>query len=362
MIPVTKTFLPEIDVYIRYLQDIWHSGQMTNNGMLTKQLEGRLLKKLEVPYLQLVGNGTLALQLAIKALDLEGEVITTPYSYVATTNSILWEGLTPIFVDINPNSFCIEPDLIEEAITEKTSAILATHVYGYSCDVARIQQIAEKHNLKVIYDAAHAFGVRLNGNSILNYGDCSTLSFHATKLFHTGEGGAIVSKNPDIAERLFLMSKFGHMGEDNYIDLGINAKMSELHASMGLAVLPHIESIITARRKCSEWYDECLEGLNIRRPKVADGLEYNYAYYPVVFDSHETMMAVRAALLCKDIFARRYFYPSLNTLNFLPNGKNKSCPVSEGIAMRVLSLPLFVGQTYECVVEISEILRQVLKK
>nr|BFD66485.1 DegT/DnrJ/EryC1/StrS family aminotransferase [Bdellovibrio sp. HAGR004] len=362
MIPVTKTFLPEIDVYVRYLQDIWHSGQLTNNGAMTKELEERLLKKLGVPHLQLVGNGTLALQVAIKALSLEGEVITTPYSYVATTNSILWEGLTPIFVDINPNSFCIDPNLIEEAITEKTSAILATHVYGYPCDVERIQQIAEKYNLKVIYDAAHAFGVRLNGNSILNYGDCSTLSFHATKLFHTGEGGAIVSQNPDIAERLFLMSKFGHIGEDNYIDLGINAKISELHASMGLSVLPHVDAIIASRRACSEWYDECLEGLNIQRPKASEGLEYNYAYYPVVFESNDAMMAVRAALQSKDIFARRYFYPSLNTLNFLLNGKSKSCPVSEGIAMRVLSLPLFVGLTYECVVEISEILRRVLKK
>ncbi|WP_191832907.1 DegT/DnrJ/EryC1/StrS family aminotransferase [Pseudomonas fluorescens] len=341
MIPVTRTFLPDLDAYTKYLEGIWGSGQLTNNGPLVKRLSTELSDHLDVPDLQLVANGTLALQLAIKALGLQGEIITTPYSYVATTNSILWEGCTPVFVDVDSESFCIDPDLIEAAITEKTSAILATHVYGYPCDVVRIQQIAERRGLKVIYDAAHAFGVRLHDDSLLNYGDCSTLSFHATKLFHTGEGGGVVFGDAEVAQRAFLMSKFGHLGEDDYIDLGINTKMSELHAAMGLSMLPHVSEIIEARRQCSAWYDEYLAGTGLQRPKVVDGLQYNYAYYPVVFDTHEAMLATRVALQEIEVFPRRYFHPSLNTLPFLDKSLQRSCPVSESLAQRVLSLPLY---------------------
>lgn len=341
MIPVTRTYLPDLDAYTRYLQDIWHTGQLTNHGPLAKQLSVQLSEKLDVAHLQLVANGTLALQVAITALGLQGEIITTPYSYVATTNAILWEGCTPVFVDIDPESFCINPDLIEAAITDKTSAILATHVYGYPCDVVRIQQIADRHNIKVIYDAAHAFGVRLHGESLLNHGDCSTLSFHATKLFHTGEGGAIVCRDEELTQRIFLMSKFGHLGEDDYIELGINTKMSELHAAMGLAVLPKVSEIIAARRQCSAWYDEFLADTKLQRPKVIDGLEYNYAYYPVVFDTHEMMLAVRQALQEREVFPRRYFHPSLNTLPFLSESLRRSCPISESLSQRVLSLPLY---------------------
>lgn len=341
MIPVTKTFLPEFGDFANQLQVAWETAVLTNNGPLVKKLSTALSQTLGVGNIQLVGNGTLALQLTIKALDLQGEIITTPYSYVATTNAILWEGCTPVFVDIDPETFCISPDLIEAAITEHTTAILATHVYGYPCDVERIQQIADRHGLKVIYDAAHAFGVRLNGQSLLNHGDCSILSFHATKLFHTVEGGAVVCKDTATAKRVFLMSKFGHLGEDEYLDIGINAKMSELHAAMGLAVLPSVPEIVAARRECSLRYDELLEGLKLKRPKTIDGLEYNYAYYPVIFPSHEQMMVLRAALHTQDIFPRRYFYPSLNTLPFLPESLRRPCPVSESIAQRVLALPLY---------------------
>lgn len=341
MIPVTKTYLPDYGDFAALVQRVWDTSVLTNNGPLVKQLSAALTESLGVENIQLLGNGTLALQLAIKALDLRGEIITTPYSYVATTNAILWEGCTPVFVDIDPDTFCISPDLIEAAITDRTTAILATHVYGYPCDVESIQQVADRHGLKVIYDAAHAFGVRLNGQSLLSHGDCSTLSLHATKLFHTAEGGAVVCKDEETAKRLFLMSKFGHIGEDEYLDIGINAKMSELHAAMGLAILPSLQEIIDARRERSLWYDELLEDLKLKRPKTIAGLEYNYAYYPVIFSSHEQMMLVRAALQAQDIFPRRYFYPSLNTLPFLPESLRRPCPVSESIAQRVLALPLY---------------------
>jgi dTDP-4-amino-4,6-dideoxygalactose transaminase len=360
MIPVTKTALPDYEVYTSYLQEIWRTGQLTNNGALVKQLAENLSGVLGTPHLQIVANGTLALQVAIKALELQGEIITTPYSYVATTNAILWEGCEPVFVDVDPDSFCIDPDLIEAAITEKTTAILATHVYGYPCDVDRIQQIADRHNLKVIYDAAHAFGVRLNGESLLSHGDCSTLSFHATKLFHTGEGGAIVCSDADVAQCAFLMSKFGHLGEDDYFGLGINAKLSELHAAMGLAVLPNVPEIIAARRQCSAWYDEILANAKLKRPKRINGLEYNYAYYPVVFDTQEAMLAAQHALQERGVFPRRYFYPSLNTLPFLAEPLRRPCPVSESLAQRVLSLPLYTTLGQQDVAMISACIEKSL--
>lgn len=354
MITVTKTTLPSLDDYAHFLEIIWKTGQITNNGTLCRDLTARLKSYLDLPHINLVSNGTLALQLAIKALALKGEIITTPYSYVATTNAILWEGCDPIFVDIDPNTFCIDPHLIEGSITEKTTAILATHVYGYPCDVQKIQTIADRHGLKVIYDAAHAFGVKFNGQSILEHGDCSTLSFHATKLFHTGEGGAVISRDEKIDQRIFLLSKFGHVGEDNYIDIGINAKLSELHAAMGLAVLPKVEEIIATRKQRSTWYDEYLLGAGLQRPVQVGGLEYNYAYYPVLFRSHRAMITAREALQSKEVFPRRYFYPSLNTLPFLHDALRRSCPVSETLAMRVLCLPMYSELTRETIEMISK--------
>lgn len=343
MINVTKTYLPPIEDYKTYIEQIWQSGQITNNGPLDRELTKQLKEYLGVANLEYIANGTLSLQLAIKALGLKGEIITTPYSYVATTNAILWEGCKPVFVDIDERTFCIDPEKIEEAITEQTSAVLATHVYGYPCDVERIERIAKKHNLKVVYDAAHAFGVKLNGKSLVNHGDISTLSFHATKIFHTAEGGAIVCKDEEISKKIFLMKKFGHIGEDEYLDIGINAKNSEFHAAMGLCVLPKVESIINERKLLSDRYDELLAACDIRKLSAVDGLERNYAYYPVVFESNEQMMMVRNALLAQDIVPRRYFYPSLNTLPFLNDEQKASCPISESISSRVLCLPLFVG-------------------
>jgi dTDP-4-amino-4,6-dideoxygalactose transaminase len=353
--------MPSLEIYTSYLKEIWQGGYLTNNGPLCRQLTNDIASLLDVSNLELVSNGTLALQLAIKALGIKGEIITTPYSYVATTNSILWEGCEPVFVDIEPQTFCINPDLIESAITGKTSAILSTHVYGYPCDVLRIQHIADKHKIKVIYDAAHAFGVRLAGKSILQHGDCSTLSFHATKLFHTAEGGAVVCKDAEIAKRVFLMKKFGHVGEDDYLDIGINAKMSELHAAMGLCVLPKVHDIIAYRKECSDWYDEQLDGILLQRPIYPVGIEYNYAYYPVIFSTHEAMMRVRQALLDNGIGPRRYFCPSLNTLPFLNPELKRTCPVSESISSRVLCLPLYVGLSKAEVEIICDIIRRNLQ-
>jgi len=343
MIPVTKTYLPPIDEYAGYLKAIWQNGWITNNGFLSRELADKLCRYLGVPHLELVANGTLALQLAIKALGLEGEIITTPYSYVATTNSILWEGCEPVFVDIESQTFCINPDLIEASVTEKTSAILATHIYGYPCHTEKIQRIADKYNLKVIYDAAHAFGVKFNGQSLARHGDISVLSFHATKPFHSAEGGAVVCKDENLARQVGLMKKYGHIAEEDYHTIGINAKISELHAAMGLCILPRVNDIITARKDCSSWYDEQLEGCPLRRPVAPDDLEYNYAYYPVIFSSHNVMMRVRQVLLDNGISPRRYFHPSLNTLPFLKLELKRGCPVSEHVSSCVLCLPVYVG-------------------
>lgn len=358
MITVTRTFMPSLEDYITHLQRIWKSGQLTNNGELVIELAEKLEAFLGVRNLELVSNGTLALQLAIKALDIRGEVITTPYSYVATATSIIWEGCDPVFVDIENQSFCINADLIEEAITEKTTAILATHVYGYPCDVEKIEAIARRNNLKVIYDAAHCFGVRFNGKSLAAYGDISTLSLHATKVFHTAEGGGVVCRDNRIAERISLLKKFGHVGEDQYLNIGINAKLSELHAAMGLCILPKIPEIIAHRRACTERYDQLLDGLKLQRPAPVAELEYNYAYYPVIFPSHESMMRVRAALMDNRIMPRRYFFPSLNRLPYLPAERQTACPVSEDIAGRVLSLPMSHALTETDIQRISAIIRK----
>ncbi len=315
---------------------------------------------LGISHIELVANGTLALQIAIKVLDLKGEIITTPFSYVATANAIVWEGCTPVFVDIDPKTFCIDPELIEAAITKKTSAIMATHVYGYPCDVEKIEEISRKYNLKVVYDAAHCFGVKLHGQSLLVHGDISTLSFHATKLFHTAEGGAVVSRDENVSKRVSVMKRFGHLGEDNYQEIGINAKMSELHAAMGLCMLPLIDQIIDKRRQIATFYDELIEDSKLQHPEVPEGVEYNYNYYPVLFSSHEEMMRARKALMDQDINPRRYFYPSLNTLPYLQQAGTKACPISESAVMQVLCLPLYYELQRDEVVRISKIILGVI--
>ncbi|PRY88425.1 DegT/DnrJ/EryC1/StrS family aminotransferase [Mongoliibacter ruber] len=338
MIPVTKPFLPPKAEYDKYLEGIWERNWLTNNGPLVGELESSLKEYLGLPYLSYLGNGTVALQLAIKALELKGEIITTPFSYVATTSSIVWEGCKPVFVDIDPDTFNIDPTKIEASITPKTSAILATHCFGNPCEVEVIDAIAQKHNLKVIYDAAHCFGTLYKGQTIFNWGDISTTSFHATKLFHTIEGGAIFAKDEELNKKIAWMRNFGHHGPEKFYGVGINGKNSEVHAAMGLVNLKHIEGILAARKRQSYFYDSYLDSTSIRKPKVSESTGFNYAYYPVVFNSSEEMMKVKAALEEQEIYPRRYFHPSLSSLNYV---ENIPTPISDEVASKILCLPIY---------------------
>ncbi|MDD3944806.1 MAG: DegT/DnrJ/EryC1/StrS family aminotransferase [Bacteroidales bacterium] len=339
MILVTRPFLPPMEEYNRYLERIWKSSQLTNMGPLSRELEERIKEYLKVDYLLFVTNGTIALQMAIKALELRGEIITTPFSFVATSSTIVWEGCRPVFVDIDPRTLNIDPTKIEAAITSKVSAIMATHVYGNPCNVAKIDAIAKKYNLKVIYDAAHAFGVEVAGTSVLNFGDISTLSLHATKLFHTGEGGLMLTRDPRLFERLQYIRNFGFRGEDSFAYLGINGKNSELHAAMGLANLKYIDQIIHKRQALSFQYDQNLKQKNLGRPLWHKNSINNGAYYPVFFESEEKLLHCRKKLLDNGVSTRRYFYPSLATA--LPYIELKALPVTDDIAKRVLCLPLY---------------------
>jgi len=339
MIQVTKTFLPPQNEYQAILKLAWESGWITNRGMLVNELESKLKTYLKVNHILATTNGTLPLQIAIKALNLSGEIITTPFSYVATTSSVVWEGCIPVFVDIHPKYLTIDETKIEAAITLKTTAIFATHVFGNPCHVKAIEVIAKKHNLKVIYDAAHCFGVTYNGQSIFNYGDVSTCSFHATKIFHTGEGGAFFTNSKEILNALFLMHNFGHSGDEEFNSIGINGKMSELQAAMGLAVLPYIDSLIIQRKDIVLRYNEAFKSANLQTLKIREQVGWNYSYYPVIFSTQEILIRVIEVLNNKNIYPRRYFYPSLNTLPYLET--SSICPISESIASRILCLPLF---------------------
>lgn len=353
MINVTKTYLPVFEEYTAVLKRAWDKGWITNNGDLVQELEEKLKAYLGIENLLFTNNGTLPLQMALKVLNITKEVITTPFSYVATTNVILWEGCKPIFVDIDPQTFCIDASKIEAAITKDTQAILATHVYGIPCNVEAIDAIAKRHSLKVIYDGAHAFGCIYKNKSLLSYGDVSTCSFHATKLFHTVEGGCIIANDEVLTRQLFLCRQFGHEYDD-YFSAGVNGKNSEFHAAMGLCVLPAMENIIKERKKITEQYNAALSGV-VQQPFTGNELIYNYAYYPIVFENEIQLLQVVNSLKQKGINGRRYFYPSLNELPYL---QKQACPVSEDISRRVLCLPLYVGLQQE---EIAMIIDCVCK-
>lgn len=329
--------MPPLEEYVSYLTGIWERNRLTNNGPLLLRLEAELGSYLDGSYVQFTSNGTIALQLAIRALDLAGEIITTPFSYVATTSVILWENCTPVYVDIEEDTFCLDADKIEAAITPRTCAILATHVYGYPCDVVKIEAIARRHQLKVIYDGAHAFGTKVAGRSLLTYGDLTACSFHATKLFHTGEGGALIAPSEKMSKRIGLLKSFGHFG-DEHMMLGINGKNSEFHAALGLCLLPRVAGLIETRAELYQLYRHELTGLALRFPVMPAAIEYNYAYFPVVFENEAQLLAVKQLLLENEIDARRYFFPSLNQL---PYAVGESCPISEDIANRVLCLPFY---------------------
>lgn len=344
MITVTKTFFPPITEYQTYLERIWQNQWLTNNGELFHELSSSLKSYLGVNHILPMTNGTLPLQIALKTFAQGGEVITTPFSYVATTSSIVWENCTPIFVDIHPEYLCIDETKIEAAITSKTTAILATHVFGNPCHIAAIERLASKHHLKVIYDAAHCFGVRYKGESIFNFGDVSTCSFHATKLFHTGEGGAAFVQNEKDYHEIYYRHNFGHDGPLRFHGLGINAKMSELQAAMGLSVLPHMPHILDARAKVCAFYDKALTTTRIQKLKIREGTDWNYSYYPIIFETEEDLLQVEKAMNQEGIYPRRYFYPSLENLPYI---QTKTCPIAHSIASRVMCLPLYVGLNKE---------------
>lgn len=340
MIQVNEPFLPPIEEYFSLVKEIWEKKWITNNGPLLLKLENNIKNHLKVNNLSFVSNGTIALQIAIKALNLKGEIITTPFTYVATSSSIVWEGCSPVFVDIDHFSLNIDVKKIEEAITPKTSAIIATHVYGNPCDVISIQNIAEKYNLKVIYDAAHAFGVELNGESIFNYGDISTCSTHATKLFHTCEGGFLVSKNEFIFEKIKSMRNFGHNGPYKFSDVGINGKNSEFHAAMGIINLKYLKNVFERRKEISLRYDKNLKDFCINKPVWHKDSLPNFSYYPIIFDSEEDLLRSLNNLNLNNVYGRRYFYPLLSeSLPYVSNSID--LPEAKKISKRILCLPLY---------------------
>ncbi len=355
MIPVTRPFLPPRQNYERYLEGIWQRHWLTNNGPLVNELELRLKEYLDVPHLLFLANGTIALQIAIKALELKGDIITTPFTYIATVSSIVWEGCRPVFADIHPETLNIDPAKIEAAITPDTCAIIATHVYGNPCDIEAIDAIAQKYNLKVIYDAAHCFGTQYKGQSVFRFGNISTASFHATKLFHTVEGGAVFCQDPNLLKKMAFLRNFGHNGPDDFAEVGINGKNSEIHAAMGLAILPYMPDILAARKSQSARYDYWLSRPDIQKIRIHPQANFNYAYYPVLFQDERTLLRVVQNLESARIMPRRYFYPSLNTIAVYPPAR---LPVSEDAARRVLCLPLYHSLSDE---EVDLICRIILR-
>ena len=352
MINVTKTFFPPIEEYNAQVQKIWDNQWLTNRGALVLELEEKLKEYLSVSNIIIMNNGTIPIQIALKILGNNSEIITTPFSYVATTAAIVWENCTPVFVDIHPDYLTIDETKIEAAITPRTKAILATHVFGNPCHIEAIKTIAQKHNLKVIYDAAHAFGVTYQGKSIFEYGDVSTCSFHATKLFHTGEGGAIFCSDTIFRDKLFYSHNFGHNGPHEFHGLGINGKISELQAAMGLSVFPHMGEIIAGRKKVVEHYNANLDFTKLSKIKIRENTQWNYSYYPVVFETETKLLEVQKALNEQQIFPRRYFYPSLNTVNYVNNNEMK---VSESVASKILCLPLYMNLDLSSVTNIINI-------
>jgi len=344
MINVTKTFLPPIEEYNKYVKDIFNRAWITNHGPVLNELELKLKEWLDIKHLLFITNGTVAIQIAIKALNLKGDIITTPFSYVATTSSIVWENCNPVFADVNEDDFNIDPSLIEKLITPTTTAILTTHVYGNASRIDEIKRIADKHNLKVIYDAAHCFGTKYKGKTIFSYGDISTSSFHATKLFHTAEGGGVFTSDPELLRKMSLLRNFGHTSPVTFEGVGINAKNSEFHAAMGLCNLKYIDQILDVRKRQWLYYEKQLKGLNVKFLNINPDCEFNYAYFPIVFKTEESLDKSIQTLNNNYVYPRRYFYPALSTLDYVKGG---SCPIAEDLAKKVICLPLYHDLTVE---------------
>lgn len=364
-ITVTSPLLPNLDEFTDMLKDIWNKKWITNNGEYHKRLESALAEYLKVPFVSLFTNGTLPLITALQALRITGEVITTPYSFVATTHSLWWNGIRPVFVDIDPATGNIDPDKIEAAITPKTTAIMPVHVYGKPCDTERIQAIADKYGLKVIYDAAHAFGVEVNGQSILNAGDLSTLSFHATKVYNTIEGGALVMHDAKTKQRIDYLKNFGFAGETEVVAPGINSKMDEIRAAYGLLNLYQVDAAIEARHKVATAYREALRKVNgITFFEDMPGVRHNYSYFPIFIDSERYGMT-RDELYFKmkedNVLGRRYFYPLISeftTYRGLPSAVRENLPIAHRMAETVICLPMHHTLTDE---DIARVINCIVK-
>jgi dTDP-4-amino-4,6-dideoxygalactose transaminase len=366
IITVTSPLLPDLDEFSEMLKEIWASKWITNNGSFHKQLEQALAEYLKVPYVSLFTNGTLPLITALQALRITGEVITTPYSFVATTHALWWNGIKPVFVDIDWKTGCIDPNKIEAAITPKTTAIMPVHVYGKPCDTEAIQQIADKYGLKVIYDAAHAFGVEVNGESILNAGDMSTLSFHATKVYNTIEGGAMVMHDEKTKARIDYLKNFGFAGETEVVAPGINSKMDEMRSAYGLLNLRQVDAAIEARHQVAIKYREALRNVDgIEFWDDLPGVKHNYSYFPI-FVHQKTYGMTRDELYFKmkeqGILGRRYFYPLISdfsTYRTLPSATKENLPVATEMAREVICLPMHHALTDE---DIERILNCIIKR
>jgi dTDP-4-amino-4,6-dideoxygalactose transaminase len=357
MINVTKTYLPNKEKYKKYIDEIYENGWLTNNGPLVQRLEKRLAEHLGVKNIVLVSNGTVALEIAYRTLDIKGFAITTPFSFVATTSSLVTNNILPIFADIDENSFNLNPKNIEKLITPNTSAIVPVHVFGNACEVEEIGKIANKHNLKVIYDAAHAFDVKYKNKNILSYGDISTLSFHATKLFHTIEGGALIINDDELVQKARYLINFGIKNAEVIPHLGTNAKMNEFEAAMGLCVLDDIEEIKEKRKIVIENYKNELQGL-VQFQEQNENATENYSYFPIVFKNEEQLLKVQKALNEKQIFPRRYFYPSLDTLNYIE--PKQECKISRDIGKRILCLPIYAELEKNVQNKIIKIIKDVI--
>ena len=363
VITVTSPLLPDLDEFNELLKDIWSRKWLTNNGHYHQELEKALCEYLKVPYISLFTNGTLPLITALQALRITGEVITTPYSFVATTHSLWWNGIKPVFVDVDPLTGNLNPDKIEAAITPRTTAIMPVHVYGNPCDTKRIQEIADKYGLKVIYDAAHAFGVEVNGESVLNAGDMSTLSFHATKVYNTIEGGALIMHDEATKKRIDYLKNFGFAGETTVVAPGINSKMDEIRSAYGLLNLKQVDAAIEARHQVAVKYREALREVNgIRFMEDIPGVRHNYAYFPIFIDAEEYGMT-RDELYFKmkeqNVLGRRYFYPLISefsTYRGLESARPENLPVAHRIASSVICLPMYHNLTEN---EVNRVIDQV---
>lgn len=362
-IQVTRPSMPEFDEYLHEIKDIWDSRWLTNHGLKHNKLVEELKHYLKTPNLSLFSNGHLALECAIEAFQLTGEVITTPFTFASTTHAIVRKGLSPVFADINPENYTIQTDTIESLITDKTTAIIPVHVYGNVCNVYEIERIAKKYNLKVIYDAAHAFGITVAGKGVANFGDASMFSFHATKVFHTIEGGALSYNELGIKNRVNMASNFGITGPESVEYAGGNAKMNEFQAAMGLCNLRHIDQQIEKRKEIYERYIENLNGIEgIKLPSIQKGIVSNYAYFPVLFDGNKVSRdQIHDELKKQNIYSRKYFYPLTNNLDCYKSKLTPNyTPIAQQISERILTLPFYPDLQLETVDRICKIIKKQL--